>query len=233
MCTDKLYSTTQRIKYNGHTDKNTYRDYYALNDTGVDGQNAYLGAFVRSLSSNLFQGLTVSCNLELWQSLPAKEQDKLENSPEFKAIKDKLKNLFLSFKDDLTTKNQQKELQVQKKKLVTEKLCKCQKHQPKGLLSKNGESDSTEHHRTLFSCACALMLKRDRLANNMFVIAFIYNDIRRAVLYDLITLYQQDTEVACRPGLEPRRCFCPITDQKRKIHRLVPQLSLSFFLLCT
>jgi hypothetical protein len=52
----------------------------------------------------------VSYNLELWQSFLAKEQDKLENSLEFKAIKDKLENLSLSFKDDLTTKNQQKEL---------------------------------------------------------------------------------------------------------------------------
>jgi hypothetical protein len=112
MCTDKLYLATQRIKYGGYTDKNTHRDYYALNNTEVNGQNAYLGAPVHSLSSNLFQGLTVSCNPELWQSLLTKEQDKLENSPEFKAIKDKLENLSLSFKDDLTTKNQRKELQA-------------------------------------------------------------------------------------------------------------------------
>jgi hypothetical protein len=54
----------------------------------------------------------MSYNPELWQSLLAKKQDKLENSPEFKAIKDKLKNLFLSFKDNLTTKNRRKELQT-------------------------------------------------------------------------------------------------------------------------
>jgi hypothetical protein len=233
MCTDKLYSSTQRMKYGGHTDENTYRDHYAPNDAGVDGQSAYFGAPIRSLPSDLFRGLTVSRNPELWQSLPAEEQDELENSPEFKAIEDELENLSLSSKDDLATKNRRKELQAQKRKLVTEKLRECQKHQPKGLPSKNGESDSTGHHRTLFSRARALMPERDRLANNMFVIAPIRSDMGRAVLRDLITLYQQDTEVACRPGLEPERCFCPMTDRKRKMHRLVPQLSLSFFLLWT
>jgi hypothetical protein len=113
------------MKYGGHTDENTHRDYYALNDAGVDGQNAYLGAPVRSLPSDLFRGLTLSRNPELWQSLPAEEQDELENSPEFKAIEDELENLSLSSKDDLATKNRRKELQAQKRKLVTEKLREC------------------------------------------------------------------------------------------------------------
>jgi hypothetical protein len=47
----------------------------------------------------------VSRNPELWQSLPAKEQDELENSPEFRTIEDELENLSLSSKDDLATKN--------------------------------------------------------------------------------------------------------------------------------
>jgi hypothetical protein len=93
------------MKYGGHIDKNTYYDYYASNNAGVDGQNAYLGALVRSLPSDLFRSLTVSRNPELWQSLPAKEQDELENSPEFRTIEDELENLSLSSKDDLATKN--------------------------------------------------------------------------------------------------------------------------------
>jgi len=221
------------MKYGGHKDENTYGDHYASNDAGVDGQSAYVGAPVRSRPSDLFRGLTVSRNPELWQSLPAEEQDKLENSPEFQSIEDELENLSLSFKDDLTAKNRRKDLQAQKRKLVTEELRKCQKNQPRALPSKNGESDSTGHHRALFSRARALMPERDRLANNMFVVAPFRSDIGRAVLRDLITLYQQDTEVAYRPGLEPERCFCPMTDRKRKIQRLVPQISLLFLLLCT
>ena len=73
MCTDKLCSSTQRIKYGGHTVENIHRDHYAPNDAGVDGQNAYLGALVRSLPSNLVRGLTRWRNPELWYSLPAEE----------------------------------------------------------------------------------------------------------------------------------------------------------------
>jgi len=46
------------------------------------------------------------------------------------------------------------------------------------------------------------MPERDRLATNMFVIAPIRSNVGRAVLRNLITLYQQDSEVICRPGLE-------------------------------
>jgi hypothetical protein len=54
MYIDKLYLVTQRIKYNSHTNKNTYYDYYVLNNTGVNDQNAYLSAFVHSFSNDLF-----------------------------------------------------------------------------------------------------------------------------------------------------------------------------------
>jgi hypothetical protein len=37
MFLDKLYLTAQRIKHSDYTDKNTYYDYYTLNNTGTDG----------------------------------------------------------------------------------------------------------------------------------------------------------------------------------------------------
>jgi hypothetical protein len=73
------------------------------------------------------------------------------------------------------------------------------------------------------------MPERDRLAHNMFVAAPIRSDIGRQVLRDLITLYQQDTEVVARPGLEPERCFCPLTEYKKKIDRFVAHPSSCFF----
>ena len=53
------------MKYNGYTDENTYYDYYTSNDARVNGQNTYFSALVRSFPNDLFQGLTISCNLEL------------------------------------------------------------------------------------------------------------------------------------------------------------------------
>jgi hypothetical protein len=148
---------------------------------------------------------------------------------EFKALEDQLETLSLSGKDDVDTKLRRKELHAQKRKLVTEELRKCQKLQPKGLPSRNGESDPIGHHRTWFSRARSLMPERDRLAHSMFVAAPIRSDIGRQVLRDLITLYQQDTEVAVRPGLELERCFCPLTEHKKKIDRFVAYASSCFF----
>jgi hypothetical protein len=64
----------------------------------------YLGALVYSLPSDLFRGLTMSHNLELWQSLLVEKQHELKNSLEFKTIEDQLETLSLSRKDDLDIK---------------------------------------------------------------------------------------------------------------------------------
>jgi hypothetical protein len=42
-------------------------------------------------------------------------------------IKEELKNIALSLRDNLTTRDQRKELHAQKRKLVAEELKKCQK----------------------------------------------------------------------------------------------------------
>lgn len=57
------------MKYSGHTSKYTYRDHYTPNDAGTDSQNAYFGALVHNLLSDIFRSLTVSYTSELWQSL--------------------------------------------------------------------------------------------------------------------------------------------------------------------
>ena len=40
-----------------------------------------------SIVSDLFRGMTIARNPELWQSLPAEKQDELESTPEFIASK--------------------------------------------------------------------------------------------------------------------------------------------------
>lgn len=50
------------------------------------------------------------------------------------------------------------------------------------------------------------MPERDRLASNLFLVASIRSEDDRAVLRDMITIYQQEIEVAFYPGLEPEKC---------------------------
>jgi hypothetical protein len=40
--------------YSGYIDENTYYNYYTLNNTRVNSRNAYLGALVYSLLTDLF-----------------------------------------------------------------------------------------------------------------------------------------------------------------------------------
>jgi hypothetical protein len=71
--------------------------------------------------------MTLSRNPELWQSLPAEKQHELENTPEFIAIEEELEQLDFKSKDESTARDRRKELQAQKRKLVSEELRRCQK----------------------------------------------------------------------------------------------------------
>ncbi len=62
MYINKLYLLTQRMIYSGYIDENTYYNYYTLNNTRVNSRNAYLGALVYSLLTDLFQGLCYGCD---------------------------------------------------------------------------------------------------------------------------------------------------------------------------
>ncbi|OCK72908.1 hypothetical protein K432DRAFT_314373, partial [Lepidopterella palustris CBS 459.81] len=135
-------------------------------------------------------------NLELWQSLLAEKRHELEQSAEFKDVEAKLKQLL----DNALSKNERKELQAWKQKLISEALCNKVNANTK---------ECTGRHRTIFQRARKLMPVRDRLASSMFIEATIRSDVGKAVLQDLIELYSQEREVASRPGLELDKCHCP------------------------
>jgi len=62
--------------------------------------------------------MTLFYNPELWQSLSAEKQHKLENSSKIIIIEEKLKKLSFELKDDLMTKDCYcKELHMQKESL--------------------------------------------------------------------------------------------------------------------
>jgi hypothetical protein len=216
------------MKHAGQKDDKTYRDHYAPNNAGTDGQGSYFNDELRSIVSDRFRAMTLYRNPELWQSLPAEKQDELENSSEFIAIEDELEALSRNSKDDSTTRDRRKELRADKRKLLTEELRKCQKLQPNKLPSSTDENDMIGYHRTRFFRTYGLMPERNRLASSLFTVASIRSDEGQAVLRDMITLYQQDTKVLSRPGLEPEKCGCSATGRKWKINRFVhPQPATS------
>jgi hypothetical protein len=222
---DKLYSTSQRMKHGGHTDENTHRDHYAPNNAGTDSQGSYFGDKLRSIVNDRFRSMTLCRNPELWQSLPAEKQHELESSPEFTAIEQEPEALSLDPRDDSAVTDRRKELRVEKRKLIAKELRKTRKLQPSRIPFNKGDNYLTGYHKTIFSRVRDLMPERDRLASSLFTVASIRSEEGRAVLHDMIALYQQETKLAVRRDLEPEKCFCLPTESKRKIDRFVYSLT--------
>lgn len=145
------------MQHGGHTGNDTYRDFYAPRNPGTDSQNSYLGDDLRTVVNDLFCGMTLSRNPELWQRLPAEKQHELENTPEFVAIEEKLEQLTLKSNDDPAATDRRKELHAQKRKLVSDELRRCQKLQPRKLPSKGQEPEQVGHHCTQFTRTSQLM----------------------------------------------------------------------------
>jgi hypothetical protein len=204
------------MQHGGHTSESTYGEFYAPRNPGTDGQNSYLGDKPRTVINDLFRAMTLSRNPELWQSLPAEKQHELENSEEFIAIEEELQKLSFTPKEDAAAKDhRRKELYAQKRKLVSAELRRCQQLQPKKAPSKAPRTEQIGHHRAQFSRTKQLMPQRRRLAENIFAIASIRSAEGHAVLRDMVNLYQQDTEIAFRPGLEPEKCCCAIERRRQ------------------
>jgi hypothetical protein len=195
------------MKQGGQRDPSVYRDHYAANNAGVDGQATFFhDKNHRTDIRDLFRSLLITRNPELCQSLPAEKRHELEQSTEFKDVEAKLEKL----SDNALSKNERKELQARKRKLISEALRKCREEQPARLASKVDayKKECTGRHRTIFERARKLMPVRDRLASSMFIVAPIRSGAGKAVLQDLIELYLQEEEVAIRPGLELDKCHC-------------------------
>lgn len=89
---------------------------------------------------------------------------------------------------------------TEKRKLVSQELFRCQKLYPSKLLDRPDDAELIGYHRTQFHRVRRLVLERDRLASNLFLVAPIHSDEGRSVLRDMDGLCQQDAEVPFRPG---------------------------------
>ena len=212
------------MKYGGQNDEATFRNHYMPNNPGTDGQSSYLGGELRSIVNDLFRGMSLSRNPDLWQSLPAEKRVELETRPEFSALNKELEDL--NGKAG-STERERRRLYAQKQRLITKELRQCQNDQP--CKAPSGEAEETHlmgHHRARFARVSRLMPERQRLASNMFLVASLRSAEGRSVLHDMIALCRQETEVVSRPGLEADKCRCLMADHDRKPDRFVTLHSL-------
>ena len=197
------------MKHGGHRSEGTHRDHYQPNNPGTDGQDAYLGGQLRTIVADLFRGMTVPYNPNLLQSLPAEKKYEIETSPEFVALERQLQDL----KTEPPSKERERRrrnLHTERHKLKSTELRKAQESQPyKHLPTDAEEIQSIGGHRARFARFCCLTPERQRLAKSMFAVGWLRSPEGRSVLQDMIALYQQETEVAFRPGLEAEKYHCP------------------------
>ena len=168
---------------------------------GADGQDTYLGGKGRTIVSDLFRGLTVPRNPNLSQCLPAEKQFELENTPEYVVLNDEITTL--EGKTDTGSVQRQQRLYKTRSNLTGKELRNWQKQQP------NRPNDPPGYHRAIFSRVSFMMPKRQSLSQDLFTINTLQSPIGLNILRAMITLYQQKSEVDCRPGLEPNKCCCP------------------------
>lgn len=79
--------------HGGQWNERTHRQHYQPNNPGTDGQDAYLRGKIRTIVADLFRGMTVARNPNLFHCLPAEKKAELEASPEFTSMDSELKLL--------------------------------------------------------------------------------------------------------------------------------------------
>ena len=135
------------MKHGGHRDERTFGDSYMPNNAGTDLQGGYFDGKIRSIVNDRFRGLTLHRNPELWQTLPARKQYELENSPKFSSLEE-IDALVAKAKTDSAANDRRNALMTQKRKLLSEELCRCQKLQPNKRLARPDDAELMGYHRS-------------------------------------------------------------------------------------
>jgi hypothetical protein len=210
---DKFYSEATRMVHAGHSDPNTLSRHY-MPTNGADGQDTYLGGKGRTLVADLFRGLTVLRNPNLWQCLPAQKQYELENTPEYLLLEEEIATL--GGKTEKGLVNRRAKLYKKRGQMTDSALRDWQKRQP------NKPNDPPGYHRAIFSRASFMMPERDSLRWNLFEVDTLRSARGLEALHAMVAMYQKRSEVEYRPGLEPDKCC----STKRDEHK--PGLDLSY-----
>jgi hypothetical protein len=86
---------------------------------------------------------------------------------------------------------------------MDETLQKWQKEQP------YRPDDPLQYQYGIFDRCRFMMPERDRLATNLFKKATLRSHLGLSVLRDLMALFEKNSEVEFRPGLEQDKYICP------------------------
>ena len=160
--------------------------------------------------SPLLRLLKMNHNLELAQTLPARELHELVTSGQYSAVFAELESLPDS--DTATIKKEQADILSRLRGLELAALKQYREKQKENpqRTTKTAKTKDVGHHRIAFSRIRHLMPVRQHLSEPLSTVATIWSKAGRAVLKDLIELYRSEFEVEARPGLELKNCHCTV-----------------------
>lgn len=141
----------------------------------------------RAIVNNLFRGLTLDRNSELWQSLPAEKRFILERSEEYVKIEKERENLKVISRR--TSIKERKKLYNQIRKLETTEFYKYRDSQPRNPLSTRVDTTyAMGGLRARFARVSRIIPERERLARGIFLVTILRSPEDRRILNDIITL---------------------------------------------
>ena len=208
----------------GHRNPRTFRSNYTAPMSTVDGQGSFLGTELRKDLFEIFRSMTKRRNPQLWQSLPAKEQDNLEQRADFVEINDRINSLTKDIrrtnaedeKQELQARRQ--ELYEKRSQLTVSELERLRKEQ--GHVAKSQHpTDLEDYHRTLFARRRHLMPERDFLADALFTPTPLRSSKGIKIVNNLISLYRKDCQNAYHPNMRPKNDRCPVQGCRTPMRR--------------
>ena len=218
------------MKFSGQSGPEVFRNFY-MAEGSVDGQNSFLNQPLRRDHLESFRGMSMQCDPELWQALPAQMQYELERRPDFVALEEQIDDLT----EEIKTADEEasRELQARRHKLhkdrqrfTLEELKKRRQSQPRNRQSCGTyEPSQGDRHRSFFDRVRHMMPERDRLARTLFQPVSLRSPEGRSALRDLIALYKDDCRVAYQPVLRPISGCCPVSSCEQRIQKLVSPFS--------
>ena len=151
--------------------------------------------------SDVFHELSIPCNPNLSQRLPARERYNLELSQEYIVLEKEIANLVGNRGSE--ARKQLEACRQKKRRMLDDALKLWQTRQP------YKPSDQPEYHGSLFARVRFMMPERDRLARDLFQIAKLRDPEGLSVLRDMMALHRQTSKVEYRSGLERDKCCFP------------------------
>uniref|UniRef100_A0A4E9EHL3 C2H2-type domain-containing protein n=1 Tax=Gibberella zeae TaxID=5518 RepID=A0A4E9EHL3_GIBZA len=214
---DNGYSLGQVLRFASQSNPGVLVNKYLGSVSTVDGAGSYLGMKLRTDLAEDFRSASVRRNPGLRFSLPARETEELQNSPEYLYLTRKINKINLELEDSKTLE-EQTQLEIQRKDaykqrllLENKKLKDFQANQ-KVIYDTNQEDHEQHDWRQNHFSRISHMLpeERVRLAQTLPMVAHPRSPEWITALKDLISLRSNSYPVAYQQELRPAHGLCPV-----------------------